>query len=141
VQCFAENAPQTRVCAHRLGVPSRPLACHYLSAAPAQFSAVLKAVKVGSTISTKRGTQDWRQAWQARFFDRALRAVKEYNETVEYIYLNPVRRGPARKAEEWQWSSVHEYAVGTRRSRSGDSGWRSTVPGCRRGEHEHLRSF
>jgi hypothetical protein len=29
--------------------------------------------------------------WQPRFFDRVLRTVREYNEKVEYIHLNPVR--------------------------------------------------
>ena len=47
--------------------------------------------------------------WQGRFFDRALRTVKEYHETVEYIHRNPVRRGLAKRAEDWRWSSVHEY--------------------------------
>ena len=31
--------------------------------------------------------------WQARFFDRALRTAKEYNNKVEYIHLNPVNGG------------------------------------------------
>jgi hypothetical protein len=47
--------------------------------------------------------------WQPRFFDRALRRVREYNEQVEYIHLNRVRAGLARHAEEWPWSSVHDY--------------------------------
>ena len=38
-----------------------------------------------------RGTDG--ELWQPRFFDRALRTVKEYNEKVEYIHLNPVRGG------------------------------------------------
>jgi hypothetical protein len=46
----------------------------------------------------------------AGFFDRALRSVKEYIETVEYIHMNPVRRGLVRQAGEWRWSSYHEYA-------------------------------
>jgi hypothetical protein len=29
---------------------------------------------------------------------------------VEYIHLNPVRRGLVRHATDWKWSSVHEYA-------------------------------
>ena len=33
-------------------------------------------------------------------FDRALRTVKEYHETVESIHLNPVRRGWVKTAEE-----------------------------------------
>ena len=47
---------------------------------------------------------------QDRFFDRALRRVREYNETVEYIHLNPVRRGLVKHSTDGPWSSVHEYA-------------------------------
>ncbi len=43
-------------------------------------------------------------------FDRALRTVKEYLETVEYIPMNPVRRGLVKRAEEWKGSSVRQYA-------------------------------
>ena len=39
------------------------------------------------------------ELWQGRGFDRALRTVKEYHETVEYIHLNPVRRGLVKRAE------------------------------------------
>ncbi len=47
--------------------------------------------------------------WQGRFFDRALRTVREYHEKVEYIHLNLVKRGLVRRPEEWKWSSVHDY--------------------------------
>jgi hypothetical protein len=33
-------------------------------------------------------------------------------EKVEYIHLNPVRAGLVKRAEEWQWSSVHHYTAG-----------------------------
>ncbi len=42
------------------------------------------------------------------FFDGALRTVKEYLETVEYIPMNPVRRGLVQRAEEWKGSIVRE---------------------------------
>jgi hypothetical protein len=51
--------------------------------------------------------------WQPRFFDRALRTVKEYNEKVEYLHLNPVRAGLVSRPEDWSrgaGSSYHEYA-------------------------------
>jgi hypothetical protein len=35
--------------------------------------------------------------------------VREYNEKVECIHMNPARAGLARCAEEWLWSSVHDY--------------------------------
>jgi REP element-mobilizing transposase RayT len=53
------------------------------------------------------------QLWQPRFFDPALRSVKEYNEKVEYIHLNPVRAGLVSRPEDWSrpaGSSYNEYA-------------------------------
>jgi hypothetical protein len=49
------------------------------------------------------------ELWQPRFFDRALRSVKEYNEKVEYIHLNPVRAGLVSRPEDWRGSSYNEY--------------------------------
>ncbi len=77
---------------------------------PVTISRVFKAVKVSSMISINLGRQERGELWQGRFFDRALRTVKEYHETVEYIHLNPVRRSLVKRAEDWRWSSVHEYA-------------------------------
>jgi len=50
------------------------------------------------------------QLWQPRFFDRALRTVKEYNEEVEYLHLNPVRADWVSRPEDRRWSSYNEYA-------------------------------
>jgi putative transposase len=77
---------------------------------PLSISRVFKAVKVSSVISTNLGRGEEGELWQGRFFDRALRTVKEYMETVEYIHLNPVRRGLVSSAQDWKWSSVHEYS-------------------------------
>ena len=65
---------------------------------------------MSSTIAINVGRQEGGDLWQGRFFDRALRTVKEYLETVEYIHLNPVRLGLVKRAEEWRWSSAPEYA-------------------------------
>ncbi len=61
-----------------------------------------------SMISLNQGRPQAGEFWQGRFFDRALRTVKEYLETVEYIPMNPVRRGLVKRAEEWKSSSVRE---------------------------------
>jgi len=50
------------------------------------------------------------ELWRPRFFDRALRSVKQYNEKVEYIHLNPVKAGLVSHPEDWRWSSHNEYA-------------------------------
>jgi putative transposase len=77
---------------------------------PLTISTVLKSVKASAMISINVGRSEAGELWQERFFDRALRTVKEYHEKVEYIHLNPVRRGLVKKAEEWKWSSMAEYA-------------------------------
>jgi putative transposase len=77
---------------------------------PLTISRVFQAVKVSSMISINHGHGEAGELWQGRFFDHALRTVKEYLKTVEYIHLNPVRRGLVKCAEDWKWSSVHEYA-------------------------------
>jgi hypothetical protein len=61
--------------------------------------------------STSRGGEG--KLWQPRFFDPALRTVKEYNGKVEYTHLNPVRAGLVSRPEDWSrpaGSSYNEYA-------------------------------
>ncbi len=77
---------------------------------PVTISLVVKSVKLSSTIAINRRRTASGELWQPRFFDRALRTVKEYNETVEYLHLNPVRSGLARRPLDWRWSSFNEYA-------------------------------
>ncbi len=84
---------------------------------PLNISQAMAAVKVSSThlISGRHGERGL--VWQGRFFDRALRTVKEYHEAVEYIHANPVKAGLATRAEDWPWSSAREYS-GTLREKS-----------------------
>jgi putative transposase len=77
---------------------------------PLTISRVFQSVKVISTIGIHVCRREAGELWQIRFFDRALRTVQEYVEKVEYIHCNPVRRGLVKRAEEWKWLSVHEYA-------------------------------
>lgn len=76
---------------------------------PLTISEVMESIKVGSTKRINRARGELGLLWQGRFFDRALRTVKEYQEKVEYIHLNPVRAGLVGRAEDWPWSSVHDY--------------------------------
>jgi putative transposase len=76
---------------------------------PLSISRVMESIKVGSTPRINAGRKESGLLWQPRFFDRALRSVKEYYEKVEYIHLNPVRAGLVKRAEDWAWSSVQDY--------------------------------
>ncbi len=73
-------------------------------------SLVMESIKVSSTRQMNAGRKECGRLWQGRFFDRAMRTVEEYNETVEYIHWNPVRRRLVSSPGEWPWSSYADYA-------------------------------
>jgi hypothetical protein len=77
---------------------------------PLSISRVMSALKVSSTIAINNGRRERGELWQERFFDHALRTVEDYWATVEYIHMNPVRRGLVARPEQWKWSSFAEYA-------------------------------
>ncbi len=77
---------------------------------PLTISAAMKSIKLSSNNQLAPLRCEAGKLWQGRFFDRALRTVKEYQETIEYIHMNPVRRGLVRRPEDWRWSSYPEYA-------------------------------
>ena len=77
---------------------------------PLTISLVMKSIKTSSMILLNRRRAQSGDLWQARFFDRALRTVKEHNEKAEYIHRNPVQAGLVRCPQDWRWSSVNEYS-------------------------------
>ena len=59
---------------------------------PLSSAQAMSAIKVSSMVAINHGRHEKGELWQERFFDHALRTVKDYGETVEYIHMNPVRR-------------------------------------------------
>ena len=55
----------------------------FYPAYPLTISGVMESIKVGATKRINRARGASGLPWQPRFFDRALRTVKEYNEKVE----------------------------------------------------------
>ena len=49
-----------------------------------------------------------RRVW-FRFTDRWIRGAGHYYATINYVHANAVKHGYAMQADEWPWSSVHEY--------------------------------
>ena len=77
---------------------------------PRTISEAMKSVKLASTNALGRLRGEAGELWQPRFFDHALRTVRDYWKKVEYIHLNPVRRGLVARPEDWTWSSAAEYS-------------------------------
>jgi REP-associated tyrosine transposase len=76
---------------------------------PLTISKVMKVIKSRSTSRLRRDRGITGEFWQARFYEHALRTVKEYHDCLRYIHGNPVKRGLVSRPEEWKWSSIHCY--------------------------------
>jgi len=76
---------------------------------PLTISTAVESIKDGATKRINHSRREAGVLFQPRFFDRALRTVREYHEKVEYIHLNPVKAGLASRPEDWPWSSLHDY--------------------------------
>ena len=44
--------------------------------------------------------------WHREYWDRFIRDQRHFEQTVEYIHLNPVKAGLVITAEKWRWSSA-----------------------------------
>jgi len=74
---------------------------------PLTISTVMESIKVGATKRINYFRGELGLLFPPRFLDRALRTVK--GEKVEYIHLNPVKAGLAKRPEDGPWSSIHDY--------------------------------
>jgi putative transposase len=62
------------------------------------------------TVTRDDGTQE-RRFWQAGGgYDRNIVEPTTVLAVVDYLHLNPVRRGLVERAEDWAWSSARWYA-------------------------------
>ena len=58
-------------------------------------------------IRVRRGLRIEHHFWQpGRGHDRNITASKTLLSMIEYVHLNPVRRGLVKRARDWKWSSA-----------------------------------
>jgi hypothetical protein len=53
------------------------------------------------------------QFWQKRFYDFNVWSRKKQMEKLEYMHLNPLKRGLVMSPGDWIWSSYSWYGGGT----------------------------
>ena len=61
---------------------------------------------------TKGGAPELPRFWQRRFYDFNFWSHKKRKEKLDYMHSNPVKRGLARRPQDWPWSSYAFYAGG-----------------------------
>ena len=49
--------------------------------------------------------------WTAKYFSFEIYSEKKLREKLEYMHLNPVRRGLVERALDWKWSSARWYEL------------------------------
>ena len=50
--------------------------------------------------------------WQHQFWARFVRHGREFQEHLECMHLNPLRKGRVKRPEDWRWSSYNNYSLG-----------------------------
>jgi putative transposase len=64
-------------------------------------------------VTRRRGKSVERLFWQSGGgYDRNVDEPRTLWKMIEYIHLNPVRRGLVERAEDWKWSSAGYYLKG-----------------------------
>jgi putative transposase len=62
-------------------------------------------------LQRKRGRRIESMFWQSGGgYDRNITSVSTLLQMIEYIHLNPVRKGFVERPEAWQWSSAAQFA-------------------------------
>jgi putative transposase len=65
-------------------------------------------------LTRQRGKRAERHFWQSGGgYDRNVRTGRTLLAMIDYLHLNPVRRGLVERPEDWQWSSVGWFLQGT----------------------------
>lgn len=64
---------------------------------------ILQAIKGASAHSVNRALARHGPVWQEESFDHVLRSDESFDEKLEYIRQNPVRRGLVTKPEDYPW--------------------------------------
>src|SRR5574337_1487040 len=86
---------------HALLGPSHPLT----------ISRVVQDIKYVSSRRLNRHRGSTGALWQHQFWDRFVRHAREFRERLDYVHLNPVRKGLAATPGEWRWSSYENFSL------------------------------
>ena len=76
-------------------------------------SDVLMRIKIAAYQRIRKERRFHGPMWQSRFHDHILATRNEFDDSLEYVHQNPVRRGLVEDALDWEWSSAAWYAQRT----------------------------
>ncbi len=78
---------------------------------PLTISLVMQRLKEESSFRINQYRGKSGTLWQPRFWDRFVRNRREFNERLEYMHFNPVKRKLVASPEKWRWSSHNNFSL------------------------------
>ncbi len=72
-------------------------------------SAFSRHIDIGEYRRSSRVRRGERGIWQRRFWEHAIRDQGDFDNHVDYVHINPVKHGHAKRAVDWPHSSIHRY--------------------------------
>ena len=73
--------------------------------------AIMKSIKGASAHKVNRLLKRKGRLWQTEFFDHVIRKDENLQEKINYIRLNPVRRGLVDRPEDYEWLWERSFPV------------------------------
>jgi putative transposase len=89
----------------------------------------------GERIAVARRDRNERGLWQRRYWEHRIRDERDLRHHIDYIHLNPVKHGLARRVAEWPHSSFHRFV----RDGALPPDWTGPPGLCRAGEASRRR--
>jgi hypothetical protein len=84
--------------------------CHCIAAVkPLRHPKTRKCLRLPSL---NQKDEELRFFWQVRYYDFPVWTEAKRIEKLRYIHRNSVRRGLAKRPEDWKWNSFVHYATG-----------------------------
>jgi putative transposase len=99
------NEPQIDIFLKRIKRPVSVLARDNLRASGSRLLERL-------TVRERPGKTAFRFWQEGPGYDRNLQTAKAVQASIDYIHLNPVKRGLCQRARDWRWSSARFYESG-----------------------------
>jgi putative transposase len=75
---------------------------------PYSLPTILKLLKGTSARSINKLTSSSGSVWQEESFDHVLRSQESFEEKLEYLRQNPVRRGLVKRPEDYKWMWIEQ---------------------------------
>ena len=81
---------------------------------PSTVMQVLKQGVAGALLAREGSGEGTRAFWQRRFYDFNVWSKKKRIEKLNYMHMNPVKRGLVADPKLWEWSSYRFYQYAER---------------------------